>query len=42
MKREKDKKKNSNLMNMLSYFSSLREWGTVRHLLRNVGKINER
>ena len=35
----KDKKKNSNLMNMLSYFSSLREWGTVRHLLRNVGRL---
>lgn len=38
-KARKNKKDNSNLLSMLSYFSSLREWGTVRELLRNTNQF---
>lgn len=34
----KTKKDNSKVMSMLSYFASLREWGTVRKILENAGK----
>lgn len=33
----KTKKENSDLLNALSYFTSLREWGTVRKILSNAG-----
>jgi len=37
-KARETKKENSDLMNALSYFCSLREWGTVRSILSNANK----
>lgn len=37
-KARETKKENSDLMNALSYFCSLREWGTVRNILSNANK----